>query len=92
MTDDNGASQNKGWRVYMVRTAAGALYTGITNDIDRRFAEHQSGGPLAAKALRGKGPLTLVYIEAAADKSAALKREYAIKQLSKTAKENLVNN
>jgi len=78
------------WYLYMVRTAKGALYTGITLDVERRFAEHQSGGPKAAKALRGKGPLELVYIEKPGDKVAAHRRELAVKKLTKSAKEALV--
>lgn len=78
------------WFVYMLRTAKGALYTGVTTDINRRVAEHQSGGPKAAKALKGKGPLRLVYQEQAENKVSAMQREYALKQLSKAQKEALI--
>lgn len=84
-------NSSKLWFVYILRTVTGALYTGITNDVERRVAEHQSGGLKGAKALRGKGPLVLVYVEEWATKSAALKREYAIKQLSKAQKEQLIS-
>lgn len=84
-------STKKPWFVYMVRTAAGALYTGVSTDVARRFAEHQEGGPKAAKALKGKGPLCLVYQEQAADKVSAMQREYALKKLNKAAKEALVS-
>lgn len=88
----SSSSNNKeqAWFVYMVRTAKGALYTGVTTDVERRFAEHQSGGPKAAKALKGKGPLQLVYQESAGDKVAAMSREYSLKKLTKVVKEDLV--
>lgn len=76
------------WHLYMVRTASGALYTGITNDVTRRLAQHQSGK--GAKALRGKGALTLVYQCAVGNRATALKLEYRLKQLSKLQKERLV--
>lgn len=78
------------WYLYMVRTAKGVLYTGITLDVERRFAEHQEGGVKAAKALKGKGPLTLAYVEKVGSKVAAYKREYAIKKLKKAEKEQLI--
>ena len=81
--------QEQDWMIYMIRTAQNRLYTGITTDVQRRFAEHQSGKK-GAKALRGKGPLTLVWTETAESRSAALKREAAIKKLTKRQKENLI--
>ena len=72
----------------MVRTAAGHLYTGISNDVPRRFAQHQAGR--GAKALKGKGPLQLVFQCEAGDRSQASKLEYRLKQLSKSQKEALV--
>ncbi|WP_239845936.1 GIY-YIG nuclease family protein [Shewanella sp. Isolate11] len=70
----------------MVQCRKGQLYTGITTDVERRFQEHQQGGAKAAKFLRGKGPLQLVYRETVGDHSQALKREIAIKKLSRQAK------
>ncbi|GAB2896739.1 GIY-YIG nuclease family protein [Microbulbifer echini] len=78
------------WFVYLIRTANGSLYTGITRDIQRRFAEHSTGGPKAAKALRGKGPLTLEYQAQTQNKSTALKLEIAIKKWPKQKKEALI--
>ncbi len=78
------------WYLYLIRTRAGHLYTGITTDVDRRFREHQSGAPKGARALRGKGPLVLVYQTAAGDRSRALKLEYRVKRMSKAQKEALV--
>lgn len=78
------------WFVYMVRTASGALYTGITTDVPRRFAEHQAGAPKGARSLRGKGPLELVYYSPAGDRSRASRLEWYIKQWPKQRKEALV--
>lgn len=76
------------WYVYMLRCRDDTLYTGITDDIPRRLQAHNSG--VGAKYTRGRGPLTLVYQEACATKSDALKREYAIKQLTKAQKETML--
>ncbi|CAH0536722.1 GIY-YIG nuclease family protein [Vibrio marisflavi] len=79
------------WYVYLVRTSGGALYCGITTDIERRFKQHSDG--TGAKALRGKGPLTLEFsYQVGSNRSQALKLEYAIKKLSKLNKELLVSN
>jgi putative endonuclease len=77
----------------MVRCADGSLYTGITTDVERRFAEHQNidGSGKGAKALRGKHPLSLVYQTTVGNRSEALKLEYRVKQLSKTDKEALAS-
>lgn len=77
------------WWVYMLRTAEGHLYTGISTDPRRRLAQH-AGGKRGARSLRGRGPLQLVWAEAAADRSAASRREAALKKLDKAAKERLV--
>lgn len=78
------------WWIYLVRTSANALYCGITTDVERRFGQHQKGQ--GAKALRGKGPLTLVWqYELSANKGDALRLELRIKQLSKRQKEQLVS-
>lgn len=78
------------WFIYLIRTAGGSLYTGITRDVDRRLKEHESGGPKAAKALRGRGPLTLVFRQAVADKSTALKLEIQVKKWPRKKKEALI--
>ncbi|GAA0470454.1 MULTISPECIES: GIY-YIG nuclease family protein [Tatumella] len=78
----------KCWSLYMVRTASGALYTGITTDVARRFMRHQQGN--GAKALRGKGPLSLVFQCPAGDRSLASKLEYQLKQRSRRDKLLLV--
>ncbi len=77
------------WWVYLVRTRHQALYCGITTDVERRFSQHQIGK--GAKALRGKGPLVLVWSQrVGGSKSLALKTELAIKKLTKRQKEQLV--
>lgn len=77
------------WFVYMVRCRDNSLYTGYTDDVDRRAAVHNAGK--GAKYTRSRGPVTVVYREECPDKSAALKREYAIKRLTHTEKEILVS-
>ena len=78
------------WTLYLVRLKNGDLYTGISTDVARRFAEHQAGGKKAARYLRGKGSLQLVYSREIGSRSAALQAEAAVKKLSKPAKEQLV--
>ena len=78
------------WVVYMVRCRDGSLYTGITNNIDKRIAEHNDSNATAAKYTRSRRPVTLVYQESLPSKSAALKRECAIKKLKKAEKESLL--
>lgn len=77
------------WFVYLIRAANGALYCGATTDPVRRLAEHQSGR--GAKFFRRSSAQALVYLEPCLDRGAALRREYAIKQLPKAAKEHLVH-
>lgn len=76
------------WYLYLIRCPDNRLYTGITTDIIRRFAQHQSGK--GARALRGKGELALVFSQAVGNQSLALRAEYRIKQWSKAEKERLV--
>ena len=79
------------WYLYIIRMGNGHLYTGITTDVERRFAEHNGRGLKAAKSLRGRGPLTLVFSQEVGSRSTASKAEWAVKQLSKEDKEALVN-
>lgn len=79
------------WFIYILRCADGTLYTGIAKDIEKRLAEHNSGGKTAAKYTRSRVPVTLVYSEKADSHSAAAKREYEIKQLRKGLKELLIS-
>ncbi|SEM64004.1 GIY-YIG nuclease family protein [Halomonas caseinilytica] len=72
------------WHLYVIEMANGALYTGITTDVERRLAEHRAGR--GAKALRGKGPLQLVYQQAVGDRGEALRLEAGVKRLSAQGK------
>jgi len=94
VTSDQGATSEREqvsmWYLYLIRCANGHLYTGITTDVARRFNEHQSSSPKAAKYLRGKGPLTLMYQEQVGTRSDALKREIAVKKLSRSQKLALI--
>ncbi len=76
------------WWVYLVRTKDNALYCGITTDLARRFKVHQQGK--GAKALRGKGPLAMVWWEKVSGRSAALRMEARIKKHPKRVKEAMV--
>lgn len=76
--------------IYIIRLENGHLYTGITNDVQRRFAEHTSGGKKAARYLRGKGTLSLVYSRQIGNRSQALKYEAAFRKLSKQQKEQII--
>ncbi|KPQ29497.1 MAG: putative endonuclease [Marinobacter excellens HL-55] len=78
------------WYLYLVRTASGSLYTGITTDVARRFAEHQAGAPKGARSLRGKGPLTLAFQAPAGNRSLASKLEWQVKRWPKARKEALI--
>ena len=78
----------KTWYVYILRCSDGTLYTGSTDDVGRRVAVHNSGK--GAKYTRGRTPVEVVYTEECESYSAALKREYAIKQLSRQEKWNLI--
>ena len=78
----------KKWYLYVLRCGDGTLYTGITTDVQARFAQHREGK--GAKYTRGRGPLEVVYTEECEDHSAALKRELAVKALSREEKERMI--
>ena len=79
---------DKSWYLYILRCADGTLYTGIARDVEARFAQHSCGK--GAKYTRGRGPLELVYREKCVDHSTALKRELAVKAMSREDKLNLI--
>lgn len=81
-------SKLKQWIVYIVRCKDDTLYTGITNDLAKRLKAHNNG--TGARYTKNRGPVELVYSEPAADRSAASKREYAVKQLSRAEKLDLI--
>jgi putative endonuclease len=78
------------WHLYLVRCRDGSLYTGITTNVARRFAEHQKNHGAGAKYLRGRGPLVLVFQKKLGGRSLALGVESKVKKLSKTKKEELI--
>lgn len=78
------------WSLYMVKTRLNTLYTGITTNVERRFKEHSGDSKRAAKYLKGKGPLELVWHEVVGSKSDALVLEYRIKKLTRHQKLRLI--
>ncbi|MEI6235966.1 MAG: GIY-YIG nuclease family protein [Planctomycetota bacterium] len=78
------------WFVYLARCADGTLYCGVTTDLKRRFSEH-NGSPKGARYTRSRRPVVLAWHQKKLTRSAALKREYAVKQLSRGEKEKLVD-
>lgn len=84
-------SAPRSWFVYLVRCHNGALYTGISTDPVRRLRQHQGELVGGARALRGKGPLQLVWQYQAPDRSIASQWEFKLKQLPKKSKEQLVS-
>ncbi|MCG8037495.1 MAG: GIY-YIG nuclease family protein [Candidatus Thiodiazotropha taylori] len=83
------AAEKSDWYVYILRCTDDTLYTGITNDINRRVDEHNRG--VGAKYTRGRAPVELVFIETLPDRSAALRRELAIKRMKTADKQLMIN-
>jgi putative endonuclease len=81
---------DKKWFVYILLCRGETFYCGITDDVPRRLEAHRSGK--GAKYTRGRGPLELVYTEECDSHSAVLKREIAIKRLSRPEKLKLIEN
>ena len=73
---------------YILRGADGSLYTGWTNDLQHRLTAHNSGR--GAKYTRARRPVTLVYCEILSTKSEAMRREWAIKHLTRAEKLALI--
>lgn len=76
------------WRCYILECADGTLYTGITNDLDKRLAAHNDG--TASKYTRSRLPVQVIFFEAHPDRASASRRETAIKRLPRAAKLRLV--
>jgi predicted GIY-YIG superfamily endonuclease len=76
------------WLIYILRCSDGSLYTGITNDLPKRLKAHAAGR--ASKYTRSRLPVKLAYSEPQKSKSVALKREAAIKRLTRPAKLRLI--
>jgi putative endonuclease len=79
-----------GWTVYIVEGERGSLYTGITTSVSRRFQEHSASKTRGARFFRSQRPRDLVYVEIAADRSGALRREAQIKRLGRARKLALI--
>lgn len=81
---------NRAWGVYIIESQSlGHLYTGVTTKPGQRLIAHNEGN--GAKYTKGKGPWVLVYWERIGSQSAALKREYEIKQMTKAQKRALID-
>jgi len=74
--------------IYIIKCGDNSLYTGWTNNLEKRFQEHCKGQ--GAKYTKGRGPLEIVYHEVFDNKVDAMKREYSIKKLSRKEKDILV--
>lgn len=81
-------SPRKNWFVYIVRCADGSLYTGITKDVKRRCQQHNAG--TASRYTRSHRPVKVVYQEARPSQSSALKREAAIKAMTRQEKLTMI--
>ena len=82
------ATREPRWHVYLVRCTDGTLYTGVTTDVARRVAQHNAG--TASRYTRSRRPVVLAYQKRVGDRGAALRREIAIKKLSREEKEELI--
>ena len=78
-----------GWCLYILRCSDGSLYTGISNDVSRRLTQHNAG--TASRYTRSRRPVELVYQEPQAGRSAALKRELAVKAMPRRGKDSLIS-
>ena len=92
MTDQICREEETGlWYLYLIETASGHLYCGITLDVSRRFKEHCSNGSRTARFLRGKGPLALRFVAVAGAHGDALRAERQVKKLSRPQKLRLIS-
>lgn len=77
------------WLVYIIRCSDNTLYTGITNNLERRLSQHAT--QRGAKYFRGRQPEEIVYVENGHDRSSASRREAEIKRLERTEKMSLIS-
>ncbi|HWP97834.1 MAG TPA: GIY-YIG nuclease family protein [Syntrophomonadaceae bacterium] len=75
------------WFVYMLQCRDGSIYTGITNELKRRVAEHQNG--VGCKYTRGRCPVQLIASRAVSSRSEALSLEWQVKKMDRPGKEKL---
>jgi putative endonuclease len=76
------------WQVYIILCSDATLYTGITNDLARRYTQH--GGQRGARYFRGRHPAQVVYLESGHNRGSASRREAAIKKLRRSDKIKLL--
>lgn len=82
---------SKEWKVYIIQAESGKLYTGITNDLEKRFASHL-GEKKGARFFHFSSPEKIVYTEPQPDRSHASIREAAIKKMTRQEKLALIEN
>ena len=83
-------SRNKSCHVYILKCSDSTLYTGITTDLKKRIKQHNGTGQGGAKYTAGRRPVSLVYFEKYKTHREAARREYQIKQMSRTEKKELI--
>ena len=76
------------WHIYIIECSDGSLYTGVTNDLDKRITAHNAGR--GAKYTKSRRPVHLRYSETARDRKQASQREHVIKSLQKSTKISLI--
>jgi putative endonuclease len=86
----NQKNSDKPWFIYLIKNKLNQLYCGITVDVQRRFLEHASNSPKCAKALKGKGPLVIMFCAKVGNQSDALKIEYWLKKQTRHYKNALI--
>ena len=77
------------WSLYILKCSDGSFYTGITNNLERRFKMHQAGK--ASRYTRSHGPVEMLYSETCGDRSSALIRECEVKEWSRKKKEAMIS-
>ena len=83
------AKEKKGWSLYVLKCSDGAFYTGITNDLTRRLKQHNEG--TASRYTRSRLPVRVIFQEQCRSKSHALKKEIALKSMTRKKKEEYIN-
>lgn len=84
-------TKEKSWYLYIIECKDNSLYTGISIDVEKRFRQHVEQTSKCAKYLRGRQPLTLVFVALVGEKAQALKIENVVKKLSKKEKIKLIH-
>jgi putative endonuclease len=83
-----GGAGGQPWYLYILKCGDRTLYTGVTTDVERRLAMHRKG--TASKYTRSRLPVRLVHREACEDRADALRKEHAVKKLSRSEKEEYI--